>query len=294
MLIWQCPVCSKPLVELDARLCCENNHSFDRAKQGYFNLLLSNQKRSAEPGDSKAMMQARREFLNTGLYRPLLQQLQQWLVNKTDSKTPVNLLDCGSGEGYYLAALVANTNVYGYGIDISKVACSMAARVQQITQLNCSSAINMHYAVASNFNLPIQSDSVDVVLRLFAPSDDAEVCRVLNEGGEFWRVSPGPDHLTQLKAQLYEQSMPHDMPTIPNGMRLLRRTMVRFDLKLSSAGQIQQLLGMTPFVWQAPKQKQEGLQKISSLDVTAEFVVESFVVNGPDITKPKTSGFTFG
>lgn len=292
MLIWQCPVCAKPLAELEARLCCENNHSFDRAKQGYFNLLLANQKRSTEPGDSKAMMQARRDFLNTGFYQPLLTQLQQWLAQKTDSSSSINLLDCGSGEGYYLAALVADSNVCGYGVDISKAACSMAARTQQLAQLDSSVSKNIHYAVASNFNLPLQSNSIDVVLRLFAPSDDAEVCRVLNEGGEFWRVSPGPEHLTQLKAQLYEHSQAHDMPTVPKGMRLLRSAMVRFDLQLSSSAQIQQLLGMTPFVWQAAKQKQQELQQLSSLRVTAEFVVESFVVD--DTVKPKSAGFTFG
>ena len=46
---------------------CGNGHSFDRAKQGYCNFLLANQKNSREPGDSVEMVDARRAFFKSGL-----------------------------------------------------------------------------------------------------------------------------------------------------------------------------------------------------------------------------------
>lgn len=38
-----CPVCKEKLVRENKTYKCINNHCFDMAKQGYLNLLLSNQ-----------------------------------------------------------------------------------------------------------------------------------------------------------------------------------------------------------------------------------------------------------
>ena len=34
-----CPICRKPLSLVGNGLACSNRHSFDRARQGYYNLL---------------------------------------------------------------------------------------------------------------------------------------------------------------------------------------------------------------------------------------------------------------
>ncbi|MGJ8687515.1 MAG: putative RNA methyltransferase, partial [Spongiibacteraceae bacterium] len=72
-----------PLVALEQLLCpldntvlsrhaqqwrCPQGHCFDVAKQGHVNLLPVQNKKSREPGDSKAMIAARRDFLNSGAY----------------------------------------------------------------------------------------------------------------------------------------------------------------------------------------------------------------------------------
>ena len=44
------------------------NHSFDRAKEGYWHLLPVQSMRTKAPGDSKEMVAARRAFLNAGYY----------------------------------------------------------------------------------------------------------------------------------------------------------------------------------------------------------------------------------
>ena len=66
---YRCPLCQQPLLLNDRVWCCDNNHRFDCAKEGYVNLLPVQKKRSKDPGDNKEMMFARREFLNKGYYQ---------------------------------------------------------------------------------------------------------------------------------------------------------------------------------------------------------------------------------
>ena len=63
-----CPICKSKLNIVGKAYSCENNHSFDIAKQGYVNLLPVNKKHSDNPGDSKEMVLSRREFLEGGYY----------------------------------------------------------------------------------------------------------------------------------------------------------------------------------------------------------------------------------
>ena len=64
---WQCPLCGGALSG-DETLKCGKNHSFDRAKEGYWHLLPVQSMRTKAPGDSKEMVAARRAFLNAGYY----------------------------------------------------------------------------------------------------------------------------------------------------------------------------------------------------------------------------------
>ena len=47
-----CPICQAPLASADNGLACANRHSFDRARQGYYNLLPVQHKKSLDPGDN--------------------------------------------------------------------------------------------------------------------------------------------------------------------------------------------------------------------------------------------------
>ncbi|MBU2428098.1 MAG: 23S rRNA (guanine(745)-N(1))-methyltransferase, partial [Gammaproteobacteria bacterium] len=59
---------------------CANRHQFDRAKEGYVNLLPVQQKKTLDPGDSADMIQARRRFLEAGFYQPLSDAVNQLLA----------------------------------------------------------------------------------------------------------------------------------------------------------------------------------------------------------------------
>ncbi|MBW6453984.1 MAG: hypothetical protein K0A92_09425, partial [Methyloprofundus sp.] len=98
-----CPICQTPLVNiLPAQSYeCVNNHRFDIAKEGYINLLPAQHKKSKEPGDSKEMMRARRNFLEAGFYQPLAQAISS-IIDQYLADTPkLHILDMGCGEGYY-------------------------------------------------------------------------------------------------------------------------------------------------------------------------------------------------
>ena len=99
MTIFRCPLCGGPLWEVPGGLRCPKGHRFDRAREGYVHLLPVGQKHSLAPGDDKAMVAARRAFLDRGWYAPLREALEQLAVVHTGGEPVV--LDAGCGEGYY-------------------------------------------------------------------------------------------------------------------------------------------------------------------------------------------------
>jgi len=73
-----CPIDGKRLESREKQLVCENGHVFDVARQGYVNLLPVQHKRTKDPGDSKEMVLARAQFLNTGC------EYVNWHCNRID------------------------------------------------------------------------------------------------------------------------------------------------------------------------------------------------------------------
>src|SRR6187431_2415838 len=110
-----CPVCGAALILSAAAATCANRHAFDRARSGYLNLLLSNKKQSAEPGDSLAMLQSRRRFLEGGYY----DQMAAATVAALDG-VEGHVADLGCGEGFFTTRIrAALTGSLVYGVDIS-------------------------------------------------------------------------------------------------------------------------------------------------------------------------------
>ena len=91
-----CPVCGQKLNLQERRYVCPDNHSFDMARQGYVNLLVVQNKHSMNPGDTREQVLSRREFLEAGFYRPILDTLIQ-TARELEISGPI--LDVGCGEG---------------------------------------------------------------------------------------------------------------------------------------------------------------------------------------------------
>ena len=195
--IWLCPICQAALQRQCNSFICESRHSFDIAKEGYVNLLAPNKKRTVEPGDSSAMVAARRAIHSAALYRPLSDHLCA-LVSETKPNGAV--LDIGCGEGYYDGQI--NTHLPSVrlsGIDIAKPAVRAAAKKYQSNS----------YAVASSNALPLNAQSIDLCFSIFAPTNTGEIRRVLRDEGHYIEVGPAPTHLYQLREALYPRAHEH-------------------------------------------------------------------------------------
>lgn len=231
-----CPLCGAPLTQNFKGVSCDNRHQFDRAKEGYFNLLPVQHKGSLEPGDAKQQLTARRAFLTQGFFAPLVTSLLEIIPDDINT-----LLDIGCGEGYFTKRLGEHCiKSEVYGIDIAKAGIRLAAK-------NASEQFT--FAVASSYGLPLASSSMDVITRIYAPSKDEELLRVLRPYGKLIIVTPGCNHLLALRQKIYDQIKPHQLPKTPAGFKVTEAREVEFDLAISSPDLISALLAMTPFSW---------------------------------------------
>ena len=242
--LWICPACKSPLLPVDNTWRCVNHHSYDRAREGYVNLLLANQKHSRDPGDNRRMMDARRQFLEQGFYAPLRSAIASMIAELACGDS-LSLYDAGCGEGYFLNGIAKDLGQLGLavtarGTDVSRPAIRMAAR--KYRQCN--------FAVASNFDLPVAAASQGFLLQNFAPADPAEVGRVLASGGFWVQVRPGPKHLFRLREALYPEGEPHVLDaSLPAGFTLQQEQSLQFYFHLPHSSALEQLVQMTPYAW---------------------------------------------
>lgn len=264
---WTCPVCARSLARQGAAYRCTEGHSFDLAREGYLNLLLAHQRKSAAPGDDPAMLQARRAFLDAGHYAPFSRVIGDLLVDALPERARV--LEVGCGEGYYLRRLAKDwaqrrpqARLAICGLDIAKPAVRLAAKAMP----------EARWAVASSFRIPVAEQSLHAVLRLFAPGDAAEFLRVLQPGGLLLIATPGPRHLLGLKSLIYDEPRLHAEETpVPQGFELMVRVKVQEKLRLSDKVDIANLFRMTPFWWRADRVAQDRLLGLERLDTDIEF-----------------------
>jgi 23S rRNA (guanine745-N1)-methyltransferase len=239
------------LTRVQSSWTCCNNHHFDIAKEGYVNLLLANQKRTKEPGDNNDMINARRAFLERDYYLPLAEKLANLIRENTSPSQEMTLYDIGCGEGYYLDRVRQslqqhNINPISGGSDIAKNAIQKASKKYK----------NSHFAVASNANLPIASNQVDALLQVFAPVNQQETLRVLSNSGIWLQVSPGAEHLQELKKQIYSTPEEHQPSNLDiAGFNLAHQEILTYKVDLEELTDRKHLLMMTPFYWSTDQEK---------------------------------------
>jgi 23S rRNA (guanine745-N1)-methyltransferase len=205
-----CPVCRQDLQPVGdggtgrvRALACRERHSFDAARQGYFNMLVG--KGTAFESDTAEMVGARAAFLDAGHYRPLADALARAAAPALNGPAPT-VFDSGTGTGHYLRALLdylgdhlktsergdGGDGVAAVGLDISKFALRRAAKLNP-------DAINLVGDVWQP--LPLPDAAVDVVTVVFAPRNAAEFARVLKPKGRLIVVTPRAGHLGEIASQ---------------------------------------------------------------------------------------------
>lgn len=266
-----CPICKSGLKAAEASNTyqCMNKHTFDIARQGYVNLLTSNQKSSKAPGDSREMVQARKAFLEKGYYEPLSDHINLLVAEgfKNASGAEHTLLDIGCGEGYYLSRLLRSPAVQAYrpavyGLDISKDAVK-----------NAASAVKAgNWIVGNSHFIPLKGGSFQCILSVFSPILSSEISRLLRPEGLFLRVLPGPEHLLEIRKIIYPQVIQGPEKTQVESypeLTFLREESVRYQIVLDGS-ELSTLVKMTPHFWKTTKADKAKLDALTELTVTID------------------------
>lgn len=260
-----CPLDNEPLTLQAKQWQCPHGHCFDVARQGYVNLLPVQHKKAKDPGDSKEMVLARRDFLALGHYQPIAQALADAI---TPHDMPLQCLDAGCGEGYYLRELSRLTagSLSLIGMDISKWAVLEAAKQnKQIT-----------WVVDTNAHIPMQTSSLDYVFCLFGFPVYEEFARVLKPNGKLIMIDPTPEHLLSLRKALYTNvnnasSAPYQAP---DNFVLVEEKKIQHEFSLTDSHAIEQLILMTPHWFRAQPELRDKLiasgQLSTQLSVTVK------------------------
>lgn len=187
--------CCELLQPLDRGLHCSAGHHFDQAKQGYWNLLQPQDKRSLHPGDNDDAVLARHRWLARGHAAGLIESLQPWIEVPpvTGPGDRVRTVDLGCGEGSFGPALFS-ADPGGYcGVDLSKRAIKLAVRGWPEATWVLANADRI---------LPLADASVHRVVSLFGRRPVAEIGRVLAPGGTCIVAVPGEEDLIELRERV--------------------------------------------------------------------------------------------
>ena len=216
----------------DSSSVCANNHTFDRAREGYLNLLVGGRLPGAStPGDTPESLHARRRFLHGGWYSPIADALVTALGNIDG-----DVLDIGCGEGWYLTRVSA-THING--LDISKRAVQMASKQHP----------DGRFVVGSAHRLPVLPESCAAVFSVFAPHSLDEFRRVLRPGGRWVTVTPGPRHLEEMRPNKNESIRKRESRRSEPPLGADSADRLTFGLTLTPDAAVD-LFSMTPLQWQ--------------------------------------------
>jgi len=181
--------CAAPLSPEEDRLCCPSGHSFDLARQGYWNLLQPQDKRSPRPGDSAEVVEARARWLARGHADELIAEIEEFAQLDRLARG-ATVVDLGCGEGYFDRRLFRGRTVRLCGVDLSTAALRLAARQWP--------AATWVVANADRF-VPVAEGSPVMVLSLFGRRPRDEIARILRPTGSLIAVVPAEDDLLELR-----------------------------------------------------------------------------------------------
>ena len=258
-----CPKCARALtVGEEGTAKCSENHSYDRARAGYYNLLLSSV--GGVHGDNLEMVDSRHAFLDTGAYAPLANTVAMLAEEYISGG---RLLDIGCGEGYYTD--IIEKRLLGRGVSISAFDISRDA-VKYAAKRNR----RISFAVASAYHMPVADESFDLITNTFSPLATDEIKRALRRGGHFIMAIPGENHLFGLKSATYKTPYKNEVQdSYIEGFELVRTERISYTLTLDSSEKIRSLFMMTPYAYRTRSEDRERVLSLESLVTEVEFVV---------------------
>jgi 23S rRNA (guanine745-N1)-methyltransferase len=250
----RCPNCHQPLLKAINHYQCVNRHNFDQAKSGYVNLYLN---KKQQPGDDQLMINARHAFLQQAYYQPLRDQLSLLV----DQYQPQTILDAGCGEGYYTSQFTRTTNQV-YAIDLSTHGLKLLnKRNPQVIS-----------AISNLFDLAIMDQSIDLIFNVFVPPSYDEMIRIMKPNGHLIIVSGGPDHLIELKQQLYTNPISNPPMILDAKLQVIDTIQLKQTITVNQQDLIN-LLMMTPYYYTTSITAKNQLQQLTQLTITIDFII---------------------
>ncbi|QYJ85349.1 methyltransferase domain-containing protein [Shewanella mesophila] len=249
-----CPICQSPMSVHQASqgLHCVNKHHLDKNDQGYW--IFSQAKKPNI--DSRQLMRAKRFLLESGVFAPVVEALNQYVASAlASSPEPINHLDFDCGEGFYLRALTSSLQHLSNGFTQTGI-----GEAENALFAAAKSHADATYIVSQLKQLPFADASFDLITLIDKPLKGKELLRVLKPGGLFVQLAPGPRHLWQVKEFLYSDLTEKKAElTLPKQLALVTQQRISFTLDVTPEDAIT-LLEMTPYAWRAgDKQKRQML-----------------------------------
>ena len=215
-------------------------------------------KHTADPGDGKAMVRARRAFLSAGHYAPLMATLAEVCAALPHD----HIVDAGCGEGSYdkyLYETLGAPQIVGF--DLSKETVRLASKLLP----------GAAFCVGGSFCAPVRDGWADLLLNCFSPFAQEEFLRVLRPGGRMIYVVPGAEHLYQMKAVLYEKPYKNPVQQVEYpGFRAIDEREMQGTITVPAA-QLEALFAMTPYYWKTPRDGAARLAALPQLTTTIAF-----------------------
>ena len=184
-----CPYCKEKMYFAGESLKCTNKHTFDITKKGTINFIISPKIKESKVYNEK-LFTCRRKFIKNGYYADVYESIANEIndLNLDD----ITILDLGCGEGIHSMNILSKikSNYKYFGFDYSKCAINLASDYNSSNRFYFNGDVN---------NIPIASDSIDVIIDFLSPYSESEVKRVLKKGGIFIKIAPSSNYLLELR-----------------------------------------------------------------------------------------------
>jgi 23S rRNA (guanine745-N1)-methyltransferase len=265
--IFQCPICGSSMYVAELKsIKCSKNHSFDLARQGYLNLLITPTKTKYD----KQLFESRKYLMGEhSFFEPVISKIYEFIETYTN-QNKLTILDTGSGDGSHLAKIRkllvdAGKDVNGVGIDIAKEGILVAAKYYP----------KLVWCVADLANTPFRDKSFHVILNILSPSNYQEFNRILHDDGILIKVVPRSDYLKEVRTFFYNDSEKQLYSNddiirhFKERTQLLHQETVKYMVTLNKDA-IKALVMMTPLTWGIDENKIDQFLRKGSAKITVD------------------------
>jgi 23S rRNA (guanine745-N1)-methyltransferase len=271
--IFQCPVCSEPMLLKVNSLLCLKRHCFDLASKGYLNLLTH----SVNSKYDKQMLNSRKLIAQHGFFQPLIEQIGDIMLRKIKNKkeqTKFRILDAGCGEGSNLVSIQAYLDsktpleCIGIGLDISREGISIAS----------GSYPGNIWVVANLANCPFTDKQFDIIINILSPANYEEFKRILKDSGLLIKVIPGSGYLQEIRKTFYHQKEKQEyynekiVTLLEKNFNIVSWKQLTYKKELSQ-DELIPIIEMTPLFWSIDKEDIRQKRYLEMREITIDLTI---------------------